>query len=171
LQRSGGDPSCWFISEWTPELDENVNQQFGITTSILSLTAPGACVLKDPQESAKLACAANEYTAEPRDRNSHRYGFFASLLDLLNKQLALDEIAYAYVVLKADGIILFTRYGDDNHYLGHADFKDIWAELNRRKAVILVHPTHPVDTAQVSGLPQPVIRYPFETTQTALDML
>lgn len=43
--------------------------------------------------------------------------------------------------------------------------------MNRRHAVILVHPTHPVDISQVSNLPQPVIRYPFETTTTALDML
>lgn len=85
--------------------------------------------------------------------------------------MALAEIAYAFDVLKADGVTLFTRYGHGNHYLGHPDFKEIWAELNRRSAVILVHPTHPVDTNLVSGLPQPVIRYPFETTQTALDML
>lgn len=73
--------------------------------------------------------------------------------------------------LKADGITLFTRYGPGNHYLGHPDFKPIWEELNRRGTVILVHPTHPVDITTVSGLPQPVIRYPFETTQTALDMI
>lgn len=83
----------------------------------------------------------------------------------------MDEIAYSLDVLKADGITLFTRYGEDNHYLGHPDFKGIWAELNRRHAVVFVHPTHPVDISQVSGLPQPVIRYPFETTTTALDIL
>lgn len=171
METSGGDPSGWFIPDWTPELDEKVNQQFGITTSILSLTAPGACILKDPQASADLAHKTNEYAAQLRDSNPQKYGFLAALPNILDKQLALDEIAYAYDVLKADGVVLFTRYGEDNHYLGHSDFTDIWAELNRRSAVILVHPTHPVDISQVSGLPQPVIRYPFETTQTALDML
>ncbi|KAJ0418595.1 hypothetical protein BJY00DRAFT_314747 [Aspergillus carlsbadensis] len=171
VQSSGGDPSGWFIPDWTPALDEKVNQEFGITTSILSLTAPGACILKDPQASADLARKTNEYAAKLRDENPQKYGFLAALPNILNKRLALEEIAYAYDVLKADGVVLFTRYGEGNHYLGHPDFKDIWAELNRRSAVILVHPTHPVDTNQVSGLPQPVIRYPFETTQTALDML
>ncbi|KAB8219270.1 hypothetical protein BDV33DRAFT_192095 [Aspergillus novoparasiticus] len=171
LQISGGDPSGWFIPDWTPELDAKVNTQFGITTSILSLTAPGACILKDPKASANLARNANEYAAKLRDEKPQEYGFFASLPSLLDKELALKEIDYAYDVLKADGVVLFTRYGEDNHYLGHPDFKDIWAALNRRSAVVLVHPTHPVDTSQVSGLPQPVIRYPFETTQTALDML
>ncbi|RFU74293.1 amidohydrolase family [Trichoderma arundinaceum] len=171
LEISGGDPSGWFIPEWSPELDQKVNDKFGITTTILSLTAPGACILKDPKASANLARQANEFCAKLRDERPREYGFFAALPNLLDKELTLKEIAHAYDVLKADGVVLFTRYGEDNHYLGHPDFKDIWAELNRRSAVILVHPTHPVDTAQVSGLPQPVIRYPFETTQTALDML
>ncbi|KAJ5148318.1 hypothetical protein N7526_001670 [Penicillium atrosanguineum] len=99
-----------------PELDATVKKEFGITTTILSLTALGALALPN----------------------------------ILDKGNALKEIAYAYDGLKADGIILFTRYGEGNHYLGHPDFQDIWAELNRRPAVILVHPTHPVDTAQTA---------------------
>ncbi|KAK1244272.1 hypothetical protein MKX08_002410 [Trichoderma sp. CBMAI-0020] len=171
VEASGGDPSGWFIPEWTVDLDQKVNDKFGISTTILSLTAPGACILQDPQASANLARQANEFCAKLRDERPTQYGFSAALPNLLDEELTLNEIAYAYDVLKADGVVLFTRYGKGNHYLGHPDFKNIWAELNRRSAVILVHPTHPVDTAQVSALPQPVIRYPFETTQTAVDML
>jgi predicted TIM-barrel fold metal-dependent hydrolase len=146
-------------------------KKFGITTTILSLTAPGACILKDPKAAAGLARQANEYAAKLRDESPKEYGFLAALPSLFDKELALQEIAYAYDVLKADGVTLFTRYGEGNHYLGHPNFKDIWAELNRRSAVVFIHPTHPVDTNQVSGLPQPIIRYPFETTTAALDML
>lgn len=148
-----------------------MHAKFGISTTILSLTAPGACILKDPQAAATLARKTNEYAAKLRDENPKKYGFLAALPNIMDKELALAEIAYALDVLKADGVTLFTRYGPGNHYLGHPDFKDIWAELNRRSAVILVHPTHPVDTSQVSNLSQPVIRYPMETTTTALDML
>ncbi|OAA52997.1 Amidohydrolase 2 [Cordyceps fumosorosea ARSEF 2679] len=171
LMVSGGDPSGWEIPKWGADTEAAVEKQFGITTSILSLTAPGACILKDPQASAKLARDANEFAAKLRDENPKRYGFLAALPNILDKELALKEIAYSLDVLRADGVTLFTRYGTDNHYLGHPDFKDIWAELNRRSAVVFVHPTHPVDTNLISGLSQPVIRYPFETTQTALDML
>ena len=168
---SGGDPSGWFIPEWSPELDDTIHSKFNIASAVLSLTAPGACILKDPKASADLARKTNEFTAKLRDAYPTKYGFFASLPSLVEKGNALKEIAHAFDVLKADGIILFTRYGTGNQYLGHPDFKDIWTELNKRKAIILVHPTHPVDTEQVSGLPQPVIRYPFETTTAALDML
>lgn len=168
---SGGDPSGWFIPDWTPQSDQAVNDKFGIETTILSLTAPGACILKERKGRADLARKANEYAAKLRDEQPKKYGFLAALPSLIDAEDAFAEIAYALDTLKADGITLFTRYGPDNHYLGHPDFKPIWAELNRRGAVILVHPTHPVDINTVSGLPQPVIRYPFETTQTALDMI
>lgn len=160
------------MPQWGPETEAAVADKFGVTTAILSLTAPGACILKDPKAAAKLARDSNEMCAKLRDESPPgKYGFLAALPSLLDKELALDEIAYSLDVLKADGVTLFTRYGEDNHYLGHADFKDIWAELNRRSAVVFVHPTHPVDTSLVSGMPQPVLRYPFETTQAALDMV
>jgi 6-methylsalicylate decarboxylase len=72
----------------------------------------------------------------------------------------------------ADGIILFTRYGSDNHYLGHPDFLPIWSALNDRKAVVFVHPTHAVDTHLVNpNLPQPMFDYPHETGRTAIDLI
>lgn len=83
----------------------------------------------------------------------------------------ISEAAYALDTLHADGVTLFTRY-DGYKYLGHTDFAPLWPELNRRKAVVFVHPTHSVDTNLVNpGLPQPVIDYPHETGRTAVDLI
>jgi predicted TIM-barrel fold metal-dependent hydrolase len=74
--------------------------------------------------------------------------------------------------LKADGITLYTRYGTDNHYLGHPDFRAVWDLLDARGAVVFIHPTHPVDTTVVNpSLPQPMIDYPHETTRAAVDLI
>lgn len=114
----------------------------------------------------------NEEAARMRDSNPGRYGFFASLPSLLEQEDAIDEIAYCLDVLSADGVTLFTRYGSDNHYLGHEDFVPIWSALNQRNAVVFIHPTHAVDTNLVnSHLPQPMIDYPHETTRTAVDLV
>jgi predicted TIM-barrel fold metal-dependent hydrolase len=120
----------------------------------------------------RLAREANEYCARLRDAQPQRYGFFAALPNALDTQGTLAEIAYALDVLKADGVTLFTRYGNGNYYLGHSDLAPIWKELNTRSAVVFIHPTHPVDTSTVSPvLLQPTLDYPHETTRTVYDMI
>lgn len=84
----------------------------------------------------------------------------------------MEEIRYAFDELQADGVTLFTRYGDANYYLGHPKIQRIWQELDQRAAVVFIHPTHPVDTNLVNRmLPQPMIDYPHETTRTAVDLI
>lgn len=154
------------------EADDDICSSIGIRTAILSVTAPGPCIEKESTKAAKLARECNDYVGRLRDQYPSRFGFFASLPSLLDTKVALNEIAYAFDTLHADGIILYTRYGSDNHYLGHPDFKPIWDELSRREAVVLVHPTHAVDIQWVNkSLPQPMFDYPHETGRAAMDLL
>jgi predicted TIM-barrel fold metal-dependent hydrolase len=140
------------------------------STAILSLTAPGVQIAP-LEEQPKLARSVNEAAAKLRNESS-KFGFFAALPSLLDTKAAIEEITYALDVLKADGITLFTRYGDGNYYLGHKLFRPIWEELNRRKAVVFIHPTHPLNTDVWNPLlPQPIIDYPHETARTAFDMI
>ena len=123
-------------------------------------------------KAAKLARDCNEYCASLKQKDPATYGFFASLPSLFDTQASLAEIAYALDYLAADGITLFTRYGDGEGYLGHDSFAPIWAELSKRKAVVFVHPTHPVNTHLVHpSLPQPMFDYPHETGRTAMSLL
>ncbi|KAL3449912.1 hypothetical protein BJX65DRAFT_305924 [Aspergillus insuetus] len=69
VQSPGGDPFGWFIRYWTPELDKKVNQEFGITTSIFSLTTPGACIWKDPKASADLTRKLNKCATKLRNKS------------------------------------------------------------------------------------------------------
>lgn len=91
---------------------------------------------------------------------------------LFNTDDVLGEIKFAFDTLHADGVILFTRYGTGPHYLGHEKFRAVWAELNRRKAVVFIHPTHPVDRQLINAwMPQPMFDYPHETGKTAMDLI
>lgn len=143
-----------------------------VTTTILSVTAPGPCIEPDFVKGAALARSCNESAAAIRDSQPHKYGFFASVPSLFDMAAVLKEIDYAYTTLRTDGVTLFTRYGDGPNYLGHVAFRPIWADLSRRDAVVFIHPTHPVDTQLVSQwLPQPMFDYPHETGRAAMDLL
>src|SRR4051794_29704496 len=147
-------------------------EENGISKAIVSLTAPGATIAATDQGARELARRANVYAADLRDKHRDRFGFFAAMPSLMDINGTLAEIKYALDVLKADGVTLFTRYGDENNYLGHEVFAPIWNELDKRKAVVFIHPTHPVDLARVNVLlPQPSIDYPQETSRAAVDMI
>ncbi|KAI9654483.1 MAG: hypothetical protein M1821_006573 [Bathelium mastoideum] len=172
IKDAGGDPSGWLVPEWTLEEDQHLCGRMGIETAMLSAPAPGPEIKGDPAGSAELAREINDFSARIRDGDPARYGMFASVPSPLDTQRCLAEIRRAFDELHADGVILMTRYGDDNHYLGHPDIQPVWQELNRRKAVVLVHPTHPVDTHAVNArLPLPIFDYPHETGRTAVDLI
>ncbi|KAJ7214143.1 amidohydrolase family protein, partial [Mycena rebaudengoi] len=138
LDNVGGDPSGWTIPVWTLEADMVLNSNLG-------------------PRPAKLPRAANEAAAAIRDAHPAQYGFFASLPSLFDTQTCLGEIAYGFDALRADGVIL-------QPLPWPPDFAPIWAELNKRSAVVFVHPTHAVDMNLVNPhLPQPMFEYPHET--------
>lgn len=130
-------------------------KRLGVRKAILPCTAPGACVL-DGQLPYNLARELNLYAAGLRDQHPDKFGFFANLPSLLDTEAALAEPTFALDTLKADGLLIFTRYGHSNTYLGHPDIEPVWVELHRRKAVVFVHPTQQVGTTKVdSKLLQP----------------
>ena len=69
-----------------------------------------------------------------------------------------------------DGVGFSTNY--DGVYLGDARFRPVLEELNRRKAVVFVHPVEPPSFEQISlGFPAPMLEYPFETTRMISSLL
>lgn len=165
--------------------------KFNITAAILSHTAPGPEIEKNPVKAAALARQFNEFCAKTRDEQPKRYGFFASVPSLHDIQACLQEIAYAFDTLHADGIILFTSYTSlsssssssssaPDHidaerrvsYLGAPAFAPIWTDLNRRHAVVLVHPTYTPNLVPANGgLPVTMLDFSHETARSALDLV
>jgi predicted TIM-barrel fold metal-dependent hydrolase len=122
---------------WTPEQSIEDLDRAGSAAAVISITNPGLW-FGDNQATNRVARACNEYGARLVQQYPTRFGLFAAM-PLPDIDATLKEIAFAYDVLKVDGIGLFTSYGDT--WLGNAAFAPVMAELNHRKAVVHVHPT------------------------------
>jgi predicted TIM-barrel fold metal-dependent hydrolase len=83
---------------------------------------------------------------------------------------SLAEAAYALDVLKADGIGLLSSYGDK--WPGDPSFAPLFAELNRRKAVVFVHPTSPACCSTLlPGIAASLEEFMFEVTRSITSLL
>jgi predicted TIM-barrel fold metal-dependent hydrolase len=166
LERHGGDPSGWDSPLWSPEDAISYMDSLEIATGVLSLTAPSIEGWAG-KERADMARRVNDYGADLVQRRPDRFGFFATLA-LPDVDAALTEVSRAFDQLKVDGVVLMSNY--EGVYLGHPSFEPVWKELDRRGAVVYIHPSKP-PMPLLQGIPGPITDYPFDSTRTAVDLV
>ena len=156
------------VSEWAPQKALEEMDRRGVAAAVLSITTPGIW-FGDAQAARALARQCNEYAARMVKDNPSRFGFFAAI-PLPDAEGSLSEIEYSLETLKADGIGLMTSYGDK--WLGDISFARVLDELDRRKAVVYVHPTA-ADCCRdlMADVPTPLIEYPHDTTRAITNLL
>jgi predicted TIM-barrel fold metal-dependent hydrolase len=153
---------------WSPEAHLELMDACGIATSMLSMSSPGTH-FGDDGASRALTREVNEYGAELVRAHPGRFGHFASL-PLPDVAGSLAEAAYAFDELGSHGVILMTNA--HGRYLGDETFTPLWEELDRRAAVVFVHPTSPRGHEQISmGRPRPMLEFIFDTTRTVSDLV
>jgi predicted TIM-barrel fold metal-dependent hydrolase len=156
------------IPDWSVAGALELMDRNGIQTQLLSISAPGIEFV--PAAAARaLARKVNEHNARLVADHPTRIGGFA-LLPLPDVDGALAEITHALDVLKLDGIVLFTNI--NGTYLGDKKFDAVFDELNRRKAVVFVHPVAPPGF-DINGLgfPAPCVEFPFDTTRMIMNLI
>lgn len=107
---------------------------------------------------AAAACAAHP----------DRFSFTA--LPLPDVDGALAQVRRGIDDLGAVGVAVESTAGGS--YLGDPSFEPLWAELDARGAVVLIHPTSPPGwEATALGNPRPMVEFLFDTTRTVPGLL
>jgi 6-methylsalicylate decarboxylase len=155
--------------EWDVKTHLDIADQLGIVTTILSITTPHIH-FGDDHAAKILARKVNEDGAELVQKYPGRFGLLASL-PVPDVAASLEEIRYAMDVLHADGFTLQTN--TQGVYLGDPRLDPIFAELNKRQAVVALHPTTPdvVPENILEDLPMPLMEFFFDTTRTIINMI
>ena len=156
------------LKVWTPQAmlaDMDANE---IAAVVASNPGPGAWY-GDVDGARKIMRVWNEFAAKTKADHPRRFGFFA-MIALPDVEGSLAEIAYAFDVLKADGVALYTSY--DGVYPGEKKFAPVFEELNRRSAAVFFHPLVAKCCSNVvPGIPTNAYELPFDTTRAIASLL
>ena len=164
----GAWPDGFPAPQWSVEGTLAMMDRVGIATGMLSVSSPGVHFGNDAK-ARQLARSVNEFAARTMADYRGRFGGFASL-PLPDVDGALLEIAYALDTLKLDGVVMLTNF--NGIYLGDKRLDPVFDELNRRGAVVFIHPTSPVCWQQSAlGYPRPMIEFTFDSTRAVVNLI
>lgn len=154
--------------KWSLDAHLEMMSSLNIDRALLSLASPH-CYFGDDDEAVELTRELNEFGASIVTRYPQKFGLFATL-PLPTIAQSLDEIDHAFDRLGALGIKLPTNAG--GFYLADERFAPIFDALERRRAIVLLHPVRPSVNALVPrNTPTAVVDYLVETTRTVSDMI
>ena len=126
---------------WSPQMSLEQMDAFGIGVAILSMTQNGELLYNGTEKGRAAVRAGNEYGATLMQQYPKKFGLMGGI-PMPDLEGSLREVEYAYDTLKVDAIGIYTN---DNHgrWPGDPYFEPLWQELNRRNAIVYMHPLAP----------------------------
>lgn len=153
--------------KWSKEASLSFMDDAGIDLAFLSVSTPGAHT-GDNAKARSLARRCNEFGADLVRTRPDRFGLFACI-PLPDIESSLAEITYAADELGSNGFIVFTNA--NGIYLGDPVLEPVFDELERRHAVVFVHPNpSPDPVAHSFGLPDNLLDFPTDTNRAVTEM-
>lgn len=154
--------------DWSVARMLELMDRFGIDAVMTSIASPGA-YFGDVAFTRRVVRQANEAMAAIVAERPKVFGALA-LVPLPDVGAAIREVEYALDTLKLDGINLLSHTGE--RYLGHPEEDELYAELDRRKAVVFVHPLRAPQAGMARySFPAGYTELVFDTTRAIANLL
>lgn len=157
------------VPRWSHALALETMERAGISAAVASVS-PGVYWGGDTKFAVSLAHSCNDYLADLVRADPAHFGGFATM-PLPDVDASLRELEYAYDTLGLDGVVLYTSQGD--RYLGDPLYDPFFAELDRREAIVFIHPSTmpPGAGAPRLDIPFGVAEFVFDTTRCVTNLL
>jgi predicted TIM-barrel fold metal-dependent hydrolase len=166
LVRSGAaDPSKPLRKNASPQEAIRSMESLGIAGAIVNPLSVAGVHHGNDADARYLCRSVTDALAKFASADPGKLGFFAPL-PYPDIDGALEHMSYALDTMKADGLILLSS--QNGIYVGDKRMDPLLAEMDRRGAVVFVHPARPalVDTLSTK-IWASIIEYTFETTRVA----
>ena len=157
------------LPKWGYDLMMQFMDEVGVTEGILSASSPNQSY-GDKAAALDLTRESNESGAGYCARLPGRLGL-AIALPLPYVEETLAEIAYGYDVLKCCAVRVLSN--SCGLYPGDPSTEPVFAELERRKAVVVLHPTPPPSIPEnaLSITPIPLYEFYNETARAVITLI
>lgn len=156
------------LPRWSADLALEVMDRHGIEVGVCSISAPGVH-FGDDAAARELARICNDATADLIARHPGRFAGFVCL-PLPDVEGSLRELEHGLDTLELDGVVLLASQSD-GRYLGDPAFEELMAELDRRGALVFVHPSVPASVKHVPvEIPVFAMEFTFDTTRAAFNL-
>jgi predicted TIM-barrel fold metal-dependent hydrolase len=159
---AGGLP----VPKWDAAAALELMDRHDVTAAVLSVSTPGVH-LGDGAEARAMARDVNDSAAQACRDHPDRFGFFATL-PLPDVEGALAELDRAFDTLGADGVVLLANTA--GRYLGDPAYDPLFDELQRRRAVVFVHPSILPGLELLPGIPPFIADFLLDTTRAAVNL-
>src|ERR1051325_2481351 len=146
---------------WSPELTLSQMEKFNIGVAILLMTENGNLLYDNTPKGRDAVRRGNDYGADLVQKHPGKFGQLGGI-PMPDVDGALKEIEYAFDTLKVDGIGIYTN-DNQGRWPGDPYFEPMWQELNRRRAIVYMHPlTPPCCTDLKYGPNNAMLEYDFD---------
>ena len=173
LKRLGIDAAAeegFPLPAWSVESHLKFMEDAGIDYSVISMPTPHT-YHGDSGMAREVTRAVNEEYASLCRKYPDKFGF-AAALPLPDTDGALEEISYAMERLGALGVKVASN--SDGVYIGDSRFDSVFAELDKRGAIVIIHPSParslPRDGVVTGGV-MALYEYPADTTRAVVNLL